>query len=147
MKNEELYDLKKKINIVKKPIKKYKKIFMFFIEMVTLIIIFLGRYLYIKSLKGCNGDEFSCLHNIRFIYEGMTRCIKSSFLFILILFLIQIKISKKYNLIIIFFFFIEFIFKDRGNTFLHHGILNLYGFFLILIFGECLILIILFFIY
>ena len=147
MKNEELYNLKNKIKIVKKSKKQYKKIFLFFIEIITLFIIFIGRHLYISSLKGCDGDEFSCLHNIKFIYDGMNRCIKSSYLFILILFFIQIKIAKKYNLIIIFLFFIEFLFKDRGNTFLHHGILNLYGFFLILAFGECLILIILLFIF
>ena len=77
----------------------------------------------------------------------MDRCIKSSIVFIIILFLIQIHFSKSYNLIIIGVFFTEFLFKDRGSTFLNHGILNLYGFFIILIFGEILILIILIYIH
>lgn len=75
----------------------------------------------------------------------MDRCIKSSIVFIIILFLIQIHFSKSYNLIIIGVFFTEFLFKDRGSTFLNHGILNLFGFFIIIIFGEILILIILIF--
>ena len=76
----------------------------------------------------------------------MNKCIKSSLLFLLILFLIQIKISKYYNLIIIFSFFIEILIKDRGNSFLKHGILNLFGFFGIIILGEISIIIILIYI-
>ena len=49
--------------------------------------------------------------------------------------------------VIVLFFFIEFLFKDRGSTFSNHGILNLYGFFIILFFGEVLILIILIYIH
>ena len=126
---------------------KVKSILNLIKEIITLFFIYLGRDLYIKSLKGCNGDEYSCLHNISFIYEGMNKCIKSSLLFLLILFLIQIKISKYYNLIIIFAFFIEILIKDRGNSFLKHGILNLFGFFGILILGEILIIITLIYIY
>ena len=81
MKNEELYNLKNQIKIIKKS-KHEHKMLLLFIEIITLFIIFLGRHLYITSLKGCDGDEFSCLHNIKFIYDGMNRCIKSSFLFI-----------------------------------------------------------------
>ena len=125
---------------------KYKKIFFDYIrELITLILILIGRNYYISSLKGCNGDEFLCLRDIKYIYDGFEKCIKSSIIFILILFSIQIKISKTYNLIIVLFFFIEFLFKDRGSTFSNHGILNLYGFFIILFFGEVLILIILIF--
>ena len=134
--------------MAKKPKNKSKKyLFLFLREIITLILIFLGRHLYIKSLKGCDGDEFSCLHNIKFIYDGMNRCIKSSLLFILTLFLIQIQFSKNYNLIIIFFLFTEFLIRDRGSNFLNHGLLNLFGFFFILIFGECFILIILIFLF
>ena len=124
-----------------------KKILMYSKELIIIIFIILGRKLYILSLKGCNGDEFSCLQDIKFIYDGFERCIKSSILFILILFLIQIKIAKPYYLIIVLIIFIEFMLKDRGNSFLNHGALNLYGFFLILFFGELLILIILIYIH
>ena len=138
--NEKYY--KVKINNINKIKKKYKRFLKYFKEIIILIIIYIGRYLYIKSLIGCNGDEFSCLHNIKFIYEGINYCIKSSLLFLIVLFLIQLKITNYYNIIIVFIIFIEFIFKDRGSSFNHHGALNLLGFFVILITGELIILII-----
>ena len=137
-------DLNRKMGkSLKNILKKRKYHLNFFKEIITLILIYLGRNLYIKSLKGCDGNEFSCLHNIKFIYEGMDYCIKSSILCLLILFLIQLRISKFYNLFILILLFIEFILKDRGSTFFKHGMLNLIGFFSLLILGEILILIIL----
>ena len=61
--NEKYYKVKinNNINKIKKENKRFLK---YFNEIIILIIIYIGRYLYIKSLIGCNGDEFSCLHNI-----------------------------------------------------------------------------------
>ena len=139
--NEKYYKVKinNNINKIKKENKRFLK---YFNEIIILIIIYIGRYLYIKSLIGCNGDEFSCLHNIKYIYDGINYCIKSSLLFLIVLFLIQLKIINYYSIIIVFIIFIEFIFKDRGSSFKHHGALNLLGFFGILITGELIILII-----
>ena len=42
-----------------------------FFNLLTLVVIYIGRNLYINSLKGCNGNEFSCLINIQYIYDGI----------------------------------------------------------------------------
>ena len=72
----------------KRYLKYKKKIFDYIIELITLIFILFGRNLYISSLKGCNGDEFSCLFDIKYIYDGFEKCIKSSIIFILIFYIL-----------------------------------------------------------
>ena len=53
----------KKLNNLKNN-KNNKKIFIFkkiFNNILIIIFFYFGRNLYIKSLKGCNGDEFKCI--------------------------------------------------------------------------------------
>ena len=52
---------------------------------------------------------------------------------------------SKYYIILIFAIFAEFIIRDHDSTFLNHGILNLLGFFVIIFFGEIIIIIIVLF--
>ena len=115
------------------------------LEILSIIFLLKGRYLFILSLKGCNRSEYECLFNIQYIIDDINNCVHSSFYFICVLFLIQMNLCSKYYLIIIFAFFIEFIITDHGRDFLNHGVLNLLGFFGILFFGEIFILIILLF--
>ena len=74
---------KKYLKLTKNYFEYRKKILIVLKELITLLLIYIGRKLYILSLKGCNGNEFSCLHNINYIYIGMNRCIKSSIIFII----------------------------------------------------------------
>lgn len=117
-----------------------------FFNLLTLVVIYIGRNLYINSLKGCNGNEFSCLINIQYIYDGINYCIFSSVLFLFVLFLVQLKISSSFHILILIFIIIEFIIRDHGNDFKNHGILNFYSLLGILFFGEIFIIIILFYI-
>ena len=117
-----------------------------FLEIISLPYLLIGRHLYIISLKGCNKSEYDCLFDIQYIIDDINNCVQSTFYFIFVLFLIQMNLCSKYYLIIIFAFFAEFIITDRGSTFLNHGILNILGFFVILTFGEVIILIIVLFV-
>ena len=114
----------------------------------TLILLLRGRYLYIKSLNGCDGNEFSCLNiGINYIIDDIYYCIKSCIYFLLVLFLIQLKLCSFYNFLLFIFIIVELILKDHGDTFNKHGILNLEALFIILLLGEIIILIILIFIF
>ena len=100
----------------------------------------------IKSLFGCNGGEFQCIHNmgLSYIEKDIHYCIKSVLCFLLFLFMIQLKLSSIYQLIAFFVVLIELIVKDRGDSILNHGIMNLYALFLLLSLGEIFILILIF---
>ena len=110
------------------------------INITTIIVIYIARKFYIHSLKGCKGNEYNCLIDIKYISEGMDYCIQSSICFFWVLFLIQFKISSFYNIFLVIIILIELIIKDNGNTFEHHGSLNFAGLICILFFGELLIL-------
>jgi len=116
-----------------------------FLEIIALPYLLIGRYLYIISLKGCDKTEYDCLFDIQYIIDDINNCVQSTFYFIFVLFLIQMNLCSKYYLIVIFAFFAEFIITDRGSTFSNHGILNILGFFVILSFGEIIILIVVLF--
>lgn len=121
----------------------YYKYYYLIKQFFCLFIIYQARYIYIKSLKGCNGDEFSCLRDIQYIIDGINYCIISSLLLLLYFFLIQIKFCSFYHLFIFISVLIELALKDHGNSFSNHGILNLCALFLILFIGEIFIMIIL----
>ena len=53
----------------------------------------------------------------------------------------QIQFCSRYLLIIFVLIIFELIYKDHGDNFLHHGILNLSALFILLILGEFIILI------
>ena len=93
-------------------------------NILIILLLCLGRYLYIKSLKGCDGDESKCTNNINYIIDDFYKCIYSSLIFLFSLFLIQIKLCSIYNLLIFFLILFELIIKDHGESFLNHGKLN-----------------------
>lgn len=127
--------------------RKINQILIYFKEFLGIFIIYRARYLYIKSLKGCNGDEHSCLRNMQYINEGINYCINSSLFFLLFIFLLQFKFFSFYQFILFIIIAFELIIRDRGNDFKNHGILNLSALFLILIFGEIIIIIMLVYIH
>ena len=118
-----------------------RKIFFLFTEFISLIILLYGRYLYIKSLLGCNGDEYQCIvMNITFIFDDINYCLKSIFFFWIFLFIFHLNLCSKYLLILFFLIIAELFFKDTGESFLHHGIFNFLALSIFLILGEILIL-------
>ena len=116
-----------------------KRFIFFFNEGICLLLLYKARNLYIISLKGCDGDEYSCLRNIQYINDGINYCILSSLYFLLYLFLIQFKFCSFYQIILFILIIFEFCLRDHGNNFKNHGMLNLVGFFVILIVGEIFI--------
>ena len=134
--------------IVKNKSHRKKKIIILnsILNLLAFVFLIIGRYLYIKSLFGCNGGEFQCIHNIglSYIKKDIHYCIKSVLYFLLFLFMIQLKLCSIYQLIAFFVVLIELIVKDRGDSILNHGIMNLYALFLLLSLGEIFILILIF---
>ena len=127
--------------------RKINQIIIYFKEILGIFIIYRARYFYIKSLKGCNGDEYSCLSNMQYINDGINYCIKSSLIFLFFIFLLQFKLFSFYQFILFIIIAFELIIRDRGNDFKNHGILNLSALFLILTFGEIIIIIMLVYIH
>lgn len=120
-----------------------QKIYFFIREIIGLVLLLIGRNFYIKSLKGCDGDEFKCVAiNINYIYDDINYCFKSILYFLLFLLIFHLKILSKYQIIIFFLIILELLLKDTGDSFLHHGILNFLALGLFLIIGESVILII-----
>ena len=109
---------------------------------LAFIFLLLGRNFYIKSLLGCDGDEFKCIirHKLDYIFDDIYYCILSAFYFLIFLFILQLKLCSFYQLFIFILIILELIYRDSGDSFLHHGILNLSGLFVFVIFGEFLIL-------
>ena len=112
----------------------------YILDIIAFLYLVFGRFLYIKSLRGCDKSEFECLHNLQLIKEGIKNCINSTFYFIFTLFLIHMKICSSYLIIIIILIYIELIIRDHGENFLFHGKLNLFGLFSLTIIGEIVIL-------
>ena len=125
-------------------IRNYRKLFKYIENCIALFVLIIGRYLYIKSLKGCLGTEFSCINfAIDDIVEDIYYCIRSALFFLLFLFLLQVKFCSYYFCILFILIMIELIIKDHGETLQNHGSLNFEALILILFFGEFIILIIL----
>ena len=117
------------------------KIFFIIRELTGIILLLYGRQYYIKSLKGCDGDEFKCIViKIRFIFDDIRYCFKSILYFILFLVFIHLKIYSKYQIIIFIIIIFEIVLKDRGDSFLHHGFFNILSLFTFLILGEIFII-------
>ena len=113
-------------------------------NILSLVFLFAGRNLYIKSLKGCDGDEFKCILNtdMKYILDDIYYCTRSVIYFLCFLFIFHLKLCSFYQLFIFILIIIELIKKDTGDSFLHHGILNISAFFILLFLGEIFILII-----
>ena len=146
-------------NLINKNIMQYKKI-KYKIKKINLLInrnikhilsiniLLIGRYFYIKSLKGCDGNEFACMNiDLKYIVDDIYYCIISAICFLIIFLLIQIKIVSIYYLFILILIIFELIYKDHGDSIKNHGILNIEGLFVFLLFGEIIILILLSFLY
>jgi hypothetical protein len=120
--------------------KKYKK---FIINIIAILYLIIGRFLYFRSLKGCSKSEFECLHDLNLIKEGINNCINSAFYFILTLFLIQMNICSLNIIIIFILIYIELIVRDHGENFLYHGKLNIFALLSLTFIGEIIILFVL----
>ena len=137
------------ININSDIIRKKKKLYNVFalrinknlLNLISLFFLFNARKLYIKSLLGCNGDEGICVlnNNLKYILDDIYYCTHSIIYFLLFLFFLQTHLCSGYQLIIFLLIIIELIYKDHGDNFLHHGILNLSALFILLIIGEIFI--------
>lgn len=114
----------------------------FIFNCIVILYLIIGRILYIRSLKGCSKSEFECLHNLELIKNGINNCLNSTVYFIIVLFLIHMKICSFFISIIIIIIYIELIIRDHGENFLNHGKLNLFALFSLTFIGEILILLI-----
>ena len=119
--------------------KKYllKNLFKYINNIFALILIFLGRNFYIKSLKGCYGDEYTCIKfGLKYIYDDIYYCLKSCFIFWIFLFLIHFKLCSFYTFIIFIFIMLELILKDHGQSLQNHRLLNFEALLLFLFFRR-----------
>ena len=114
-------------------------------NLVGLLLLFIGRLFYIKSLKGCFGDEFTCVNfGLKYIFEDIYYCLKSSIFFIAFIFLIHLKFCSSKLLIFFAIIIIELVYKDHGDSLQNHGLLNFEGLIVFLSFGEMVILLLIF---
>ena len=116
-----------------------------FIEIITVYFLYKGRYHYIESLEGCNKTEFQCVLNTNFMKVIFNKCVHAIKFFILVSFLIQMRICSIYHIILFISVLIELIIKDHDEGLKHHGILNLFALFLSLILSEIVILLVIYF--
>ena len=110
------------------------------INFISILYLIFGRFLYIRSLKGCSKSEFDCLNDLQLIKDGINDCLNSIVYFTFVLFLIQLNICSSYILIILLVIYFELIIRDHGETFLNHGKLNLFALFSLTMIGEIIIL-------
>ena len=104
---------------------------------IGLVLLFIGRYLYVKSLNGCYGDEYTCVNfGIKKIIEDIYYCIAASFIFIIFLFLLHLKLYSSKYIIIFFIVIIQLIYKDHGESYQNHGLLNFEALTVFLLIGE-----------
>ena len=129
--------IKKNDNLIFSPENKSTRNIINFISILYLIF---GRFLYMRSLKGCSKSEFDCLNDLQLIQDDINNCLNSIVYFTFVLFLIQLKICSSYILIILIIIYIELIIRDHGENFLNHGKLNLFALFSLTIIGEIIIL-------
>ena len=106
---------------------------------ISILYLIFGRFLYIRSLKGCSKSEFDCLNDLQLIKDGINDCLNSIVYFTFVLFLIQLNLCSSYIIIILFIIYIELIIRDHGETFLNHGKLNLFALFSLTMIGEIII--------
>jgi hypothetical protein len=104
---------------------------------IGLVLLFIGRYLYVKSLNGCYGDEYTCVNfGIKKIIEDIYYCIAASFIFMIFLFLLHLKLYSSKYIIIFFIVIIQLIYKDHGESYQNHGLLNFEALTVFLLIGE-----------
>ena len=117
-------------------------------NILAFVFLIIARNLYIKSLLGCDGEEFKCIinSNLNYILDDIYYCTHSVLYFLYFLFLFHLKLCSFYQIFIFLLIIVELIIKDTGDSFLHHGFLNLSALFILLFLGELLIFILILFI-
>lgn len=127
----------------------FKNIVYIFINVVAFFFLIIAKKLYIKSLKGCNGNEFTCIinSNLQYILDDIYYCTHSVLFFLGFLFLYQLKLCYKWQILIFILIILQLIYIDRGDSFNHHGILNIISLMFLLFIGEILILILILILY
>ena len=118
-------------------------------NILALVFLLVARHLYIKSLLGCDGDEFKCVlkRGITYIVKDMYYCINSALFFLLFLFIFHLKFCSFYWIIFFILIIFELIYRDTGDSFLRHGLINLSSLFILLFLGELIILTLILIIY
>jgi hypothetical protein len=103
----------------------------------------IAKHLYIKSLKGCKGDEFICVinNNLTYILDDIYYCTLSALYFLGFLFFFHFQLCSSLQIIIFLLIIFQLIYKDRGDSFLHHGMMNIISLLILIFFGEIIILI------
>ena len=117
-------------------------------NILAFVFLIIARNLYIKSLLGCDGEEFKCIinSNLNYILDDIYYCTHSVLYFLYFLFLFHLKLCSFYQIFIFLLIIVELIIKDTGDSFLHHGFLNLSALFILLFLGEIFIFILILFI-
>ena len=120
----------------------FKNIAHFFGNVLAFFFLIIARNLYIKSLKGCNGNEFICIinNNLKYILDDIYYCTHSALYFLCFLFLYQLKLCYRWQIFIFILIILQLIYIDRGDSFYHHGILNIISLIFLLFIGEIVIL-------
>jgi len=126
-----------------KKIYTYKNIFLLFTNIIAFIFLIIAKHLYIKSLKGCKGDEFICVinNNLTYILDDIYYCTLSALYFLGFLFFFHFQLCSSLQIIIFLLIIFQLIYKDRGDSFLHHGMMNIISLLILIFFGEIIILI------
>ena len=136
------YEFFSKMNFFKRKYT-YKNIFLLFTNIIAFIFLIIAKHLYIKSLKGCNGDEFKCVinNNLTYILDDIYYCTLSALYFSGFLFFFHFQLCSNLQIIIFLLIIFQLIYKDRGDSFLHHGMMNIISLLILIFFGEIIILI------
>ena len=113
-------------------------------EIAILFVSFISYLLYYLSLGGCDGTQTECLKNsnIAYYYLLVNYCFISAGITSFILFLILMKRITKLHLIHQIIIFSILFMYDRGSTLMHHGIYNIIGFIIFLIFYSLFLFIV-----
>ena len=111
-------------------------------EGVILLISLISYILYYLSLGGCDGTQTECLKNsnIAYYYFLVNYCFISAGLTSLVLFLMYFARATKLHLIHQIIIFSILFISDTGSTLMHHGIYNIIGFLIFLIFYSLFLL-------
>ena len=139
---ERKFEFFPKKNFFKK-IYTYKNIFLLFTNIIAFIFLIIAKHLYIKSLKGCKGDEFICVinNNLTYILDDIYYCTLSALYFLGFLFFFHFQFCSSLQIIIFLLIIFQLIYKDRGDSFLHHGMMNIISLLILIFFCEIIILI------
>ena len=112
MEKSKLLIEKKRSIFIKKKLFSQKNILLF-TNILAFVFLIIGRFLYIKSLKGCDGDEFICVINndLKYILDDIYYCIHSALYFLFFLIFFHLKLCNKWQLLIFILIILQLILK------------------------------------